>query len=420
MSRNYDWSPLGFYSDPVPGEPTVLTAQVKKYKDIAENIQSAATGLQSIVNNYSALGDFVEAFTEQADEVIGRIRKAKKKYTGFANAVESYIGPLTDARQESYDLLIHARTAHADLEEAESKLYYWRNEKWDADPADLPMIEKKIDKWEAAETTARNHLQSYGQSVYVVIGDLHAAAQRAADAIEETGDASGINDSGWVQFWEANGGWIDGVLNVLSIVAAVALVICLCIPGLNVLVGALLLIGTIIAMAMALNSVLQATAGTKSVTDAIIDVALALIPFGIGKLLRPAAKLAQAGANAAKPALMASSAAQGIRGVTAAKAATDVAEIVANAKPAWWMKALLGSADELAQIQAIKNITIGPSTLINAALKGQMWKLGLEGSPVVDVFINAGGGDLLKEGVNNLVESTPFADSNHVHQPDSW
>ena len=40
MSRNYDWSPLGFYSDPVPGVPSDLRTQVAKYKQIAADIVS--------------------------------------------------------------------------------------------------------------------------------------------------------------------------------------------------------------------------------------------------------------------------------------------------------------------------------------------------------------------------------------------
>jgi hypothetical protein len=90
---------------------------------------------------------------------------------------------------------------------------------------------------------------------------------------------------------------------------------------------------------------------------------------------------------AGKPALMASSAAQGIRGVTGPSAALAIEHLVAAAKPAWWAKIALGSADELVKIQAIRNLTIGPSTLIDDALRASTWKVLFGGSPALDLAL---------------------------------
>lgn len=410
MSRSYDWTPLGLNSDPVPGEPSVLTAQVKKYRDIASNIQNGATSLSAIVNDYASQSDFIEEFAFQAEEVIGRIKKAKTKYSGFADAVESYIGPLSTARQDSYNLLMAARSASDDLATAEYWRRHYQTEYWEAEEGDRPAIQKDIDRYEDDAADARALITSNSDELWAILSRCQAAAEAAASAIEETGDASGINDSAWVQFWEEYGGWIDGALTVLAVVAAIVLVVALCIPGVNVAVIAL--IGAIslgIAIATALNAWLQVSAGTKSITDAIIETALALIPFGIGKIIKPAAAVVQAAMRAGKPAMIASSQALHISGVTGPVAAARIAELVAKATPAQWLKPLLGSADELAQIQAIRGITRGPSTLINAALDGQMWKLALDGSPLADAVLGATGisdkvQDVLQDGANNAVE----------------
>jgi len=385
MSRNYDWSPLGFYSDPVPGEPSTLTTQVAKYRAIATSIQDSATNLTAIINNYASQSEFVEAFAEQAEEVIGDIRKAKKKYSGFANAVDSYIEPLREGRRASYQLLLQAQSGDSDLATAEKWQRYWQQEWYDADPADQPDIQKKIDRYEDDAADARLALQGLYSQITDIVAAVHTAAKAAADAIQETGDNSGINDSGWTQFW-TNNQWISKLVDVLAVIAAVALIVALCIPGLNVLVGAIILIGTIIAAVSALIAVMEATAGTKTWGEAIFAVALAILPVA-GTFLKPAAAAVRAGMAAGKPALMASSAAQGIRGVTGPSAALAIEHLVAMAKPSLLSKILLGSADDLARMQAIRNLTIGPSGLIDDALRGSTWKILFGGSPAVDLVL---------------------------------
>lgn len=385
MARNYDWSPLGFYSDPVPGEPSTLTTQVAKYRTIASNIQASANNLTAIVNNYASQSEFVEAFAEQAEDVIGDIRKAKKKYTGFANAVDSYIEPLREGRRASYALLLQAQNGDGDLATAEKWLRHWQQEFYDADPADQPEIQKKIDRYEDDVTDARAALQGLSTQIMDIVATVHTAARAAADAIQESGDNSGINDSGWTQFW-TNNQWISKLVDVLAVIAAVALIVALCIPGLNVLVGAIILIGTIIAAVSALIAVMEATAGTKTWGEAIFAVALAILPVA-GTFLKPAAAALKAGIAAGKPALMASSAAQGIRGVTGPSAALAIEHLVARANPSIVAKIFLGSADELAKIQAIRNLTIGPSSLIDNALSGSTWKVLFGGSPALDLAL---------------------------------
>lgn len=423
MTRNYDWSPIGFYSDPVPGVPSDLRTQVARYKAIATNIGDGATNLQAIIDNYASQSEFIDAFAEQAEEVIGRIRKAKKKYTGFAEAVESYIGPLSTARSDSLALLQSAQTAQSDLAYAEkwAEIYY-RDLQEATDPADQASITRKLNRQEDDANDARAILSSATSQIWTIIEICHAAAKAAADAIQETGDASGINDSAWVQFWEEYGDTIDTIVNIIGWVGAALVIVALFVPGLNVLVlgsmSLIFLIGAAIALIQVANAVCQATAGTKSIQDAVIEIALAVIPVGIGAAFKPAASALKAGEAAASQTLWGSIGGQGIEGFTHAMAGESIEALIKGGQASVLERLLVGGADDLAKLAILQESSLtlaGTAGHAGEVIAGQMWKFALEESPLLTPFMD----EFVIDPVVNALGDSILGD-NFVKQPDTW
>lgn len=423
MARNYDWSPTGYYSDPVPGVPSDLRTQVTKYKNIATNISTGANNLQAIINNYASQSEFIEAFSEQAEEVIGRIRKAKKKYTGFAEAIEGYIEPLATARRDSYNLLLAAQTAQSDLAYAEKwAAIYYQDLLEETDEAEQTRITKKLNKQEQDAADARDVLTNANNQMWQIVDTCHKAAKAAADAIQETGDASGINDSAWVQFWEEHGATIDTIVDIIGWVGAALVIVALFVPGLNVLVlgsmSLIFLIGAAIALIQVANAVCQLTAGTKSVQDAIVEIALAVIPVGIAAAFKPAASALKAGQTAATQTLWGSISGQGVEGFTQAAAGEIIENMIKGQTAGVMERLLVGGADDLAKLALLQESSLtlaGTAGKAGEVIAGQLWKFALESSPLIQPFID----NFVIEPVVGAVSDSVFGDD-YVSQPDTW
>jgi hypothetical protein len=377
MARNYDWSPVGLGTDPIPGDPVVLRDEATKYKSVAESITEAATNLRNIANTGDASGEFVEAFATQANEVADRISKAEIKYTGLADALREYAGPLEQFQQDSVTILNRAINASSVAADGAKWEQHWTRELLEPNltPADTERIQKQLDQaiqdrqeGESGASVARADLEQLGF-------DRDQAAHAAAQKIQQTGDECGINDSGWdnwVQFWEENDELIDNIMKYAAMVGAVLAVVAMFVPGLNVIVGGIILAITI---ASVLNAVAQVSAGTKPLAEGILDVALALVPLGLGKLAKGAVSTATSAAARTTTSSMAS---QGVRGWTNARALTTVNQELASVTPTLLQRFLSTEALELAKLQAIQKMALtvsGGAGNAGVVAQAQMWKL---------------------------------------------
>ncbi|MEO7123105.1 MAG: hypothetical protein ABI400_08335, partial [Lacisediminihabitans sp.] len=207
----------------------------------------------------------------------------------------------------------------------------------------------------------------------------NSAAGIAADAIEEIEDSGKLKDSGWSKFWEQNGGWIGDVVDAIGKVAAVLALVAILIPGLGEVVLAIIAVVAIVSMVLTVvNAICQMSAGTKSIGAGIFEIAMAVIPFGAGKVLGAVGKSASKGVEeAAAATLKTSKAAQGIRGFTQSKAVSEVDDLLRNVKPTLLQRWLSNDAEGLAKMQALGKADLtagGASARIAGMADKNLWK----------------------------------------------
>lgn len=415
MARSYDWSPLDIYDDPIPGSPSTLRDEAKKFRAVADSIANTATQLRSLARASNSVGEFADEFKVQAEEVADRITKAKKRYKGFAEALNDYATPLGKVQSDSVAALNRAITARSNISSAAALEKQWRKELEEPDlsAADIKHYQKLLDKATNDRVEAESEIYYAKNDLQDVIYERDSEAQKAANAISKVGEDSGINDTGWdnwVQFWEENGEWIDTVVTIIGYVAAAFVIIALFVPGLNILVGGVIglvmLVSVIAAGLTILNAVCQASAGTKSVNQAVIEVGLALLPFGIGKLASPGAKAGEQllgeAIEAGSRTVVASSAAQGVEGVTRSVAAEAIEAALAN------RVGDLAKLQELARLGLTVSDGVGPT--VRALLGTKV------GEMVMAEVMKEGGWFFLEQAIDQIELPNPWV----LEQQTSW
>lgn len=379
MSRSYDWSPLDLGIDPIPGSPAVLRAQATKFRNVAENIAEAARQLRAIANTCEATGEFVEEFAVQANEVADRIGKARKRYDGFADALYNYAAPLERVQSNSVAALTRAINGRKSASSAQYWVTHYKSElrEPNLEATEIARLQKLLDGAEQDKAEADSEVYYAKLDLEGVVIERDREATAAANAINQVGEDSGINDTGWdnwVQFWEENGDLIDNIVSVIGIIAAIFVVVALFVPGLNLIVGGvigLVMLVSVIAAGLAVvNAICQASAGTKSINEAVIEIGLAVIPFGLGRFVPKAgaAQLLDDAVNAGIRSTVASAAGQGVEGVTRTLAAEAI-------------EAVLGRvSDPLAKLQLLAklNLTLdGVGPTVRAILGDQVMSMAL-------------------------------------------
>lgn len=356
MSRPADWSILNHWSDPVPGSPSGVERASKRYLTIADSIADAKLTILGVFDNDELVGDSIDAVREVALDVADRIGRAKERYVGVGNALAVYVQPLEDAQRDSENILNAAIAARDERDYAEGRVYYWERELDEAvaaqDTARSTKAEDKIEQWRGELYGASNTINSAVQNLQAVIDARNAAANRAADAIEKVENTGGLNDDFWnnVDQWFEENPWINEAITIAGYIAAALAIVAMFVPGLNLIIA--IVIGVIIA-ATVLNAVLQAMTGNKPWGQALFEIAMALIPLGVGKVL---GKAFTAIASKVKPAAIVSLIKSGNRlanGTTADDALLTIANQLAGKKP--WLQ---GDAGMLADAALLAKMTL--------------------------------------------------------------
>ena len=321
MNRPVDWSSLDRYDDPVPGDWSQVSRDAIGYGQIADSIEQAKKDLIRVFQEEQLKGDAIDAMKEVALEVADRIGRAKTRYRGVADALAVYATPLHDAQDQSVAILSRANSSRNERDDAQVRATYWQNE-WTsrrysgAPQADIDEAERLWHYWQG-------QLQQFAQEIHAAIIALSevierrdTAANTAAAAISEVENSGDINDDFWddVDQFLTDNPWIDTVINIASIVAAVLAVVAMFIPGLNLLV---LVVSIAVAAAVVANAWAKAGTGRISLAEAIVTTALAVIPFGIGKVFSGFSAAARTGmTSTAATSIMRSAAGSGVSGIT--------------------------------------------------------------------------------------------------------
>ncbi len=334
MSRPTDWTALQQWDDPIPGDWQKVKTSATRYSGIAEAILAAKADLLAVCEDGWMEGDAIDAVREVAVQVADRIGRAHERYQGVATALAGYVEPLRSAQDASVSLLDQAESQRTDRNYARGRVDYWTDELnrlmyQGGDPQDAEEARQKLTYWLGRVSTAESDLWGLISQLNAVVAERDAAANAAADAIEDVESSGGLNDDVWDdvdQFLAEHGELIDQILTIAGYIAAALAVIALFVPGLNLLV---LGVGIAIAAATILNVAAKVTTGRISIVEAVLTTALALVPFGVGKILGNAAKgPMNALRDVASTSVMRSAAGAGASGVTKAQALQIVDELI--------------------------------------------------------------------------------------------
>ncbi|GHB56097.1 hypothetical protein GCM10010377_54070 [Streptomyces viridiviolaceus] len=293
--RPVDWQPL-CESDPVPGDPEEIRAEVKHMISVAEKLRDQAKNLKAISDEDTLKGKYVKRLREESGTLEKHMREVAGRYERVHGHLTKWSNELEDFQSDADKLLRQAKEKQEEVEADKAK-------KAASEDKDVPHASP------SGTSPADDPLQPYRTRLHTLTGNRSTRANHYAGKIRD--EIDDVIEDSW---WDDVKGWahdyadeIKAFIDGLGWVATVAGFLALAIPGLNLLV-----LG-IAALTIGLRLLLVAS-GDASWTDVIFDVVGGLLVVGG---LGAAAKLAS-GAKATVGAAQAARTAglkQGLRGV---------------------------------------------------------------------------------------------------------
>ena len=282
--RPSDWQPL-CDSDPVPGDPEEIRAEVTHMVAVAEKLRDQAKNLQAISNEDKLKGKYVKRLREESSTLEKHMREVASRYERVHGHLTTWANELEDFQTEADKVLRRAKEKQDEVEAEKAK---------EANSGD-----KEAPK-PSASGTDHDPFVTYRNQLNTITGDRDSRASHHEVKIRaEIEDV--IEDSWWddVKGWvHDNADWIKTVLDGLGWIATIAGIVAIWIPGLNLLV-----LG--IAVLTILTRSLLVASGDASWTDLAFDVG-GLLLMGIGRggliALKGANKTAAAAAQASRTA----------------------------------------------------------------------------------------------------------------------
>ena len=296
--RPVDWQPL-CDSDPVPGDPEEIRAEVKHMVSVAEKLREQAKNLKAISDEDTLKGKYVKRLREESGTLEKHMREVADRYERVQGHLTTWSNELEDFQSDADKVLREAKEKQGEIETEKKK-------EAASTGKDTPQP--------SVSGTDHDPLQSYRNRLNGITGDRDTRANHHAGKIrDEIEDV--IEDSPWDDFkgWiHDNADLIKAFIDVLGWIATVAGFVALAIPGLNLLV-----LG--IAGLTILLRLLLVASGDATWTDVIFDVVGGLLVVGgIGA----ASKLAS-GAKATVGAAQAARTAGLSRGLSGVKGILD-------------------------------------------------------------------------------------------------
>lgn len=280
MSRPVDWAPLATH-DPVPGDPDAVVAVARRHGDLAAELEAQARSLRQLSTAEGWDSGAGRVFASSAQDLAGRLHRARRRYSVVAEALGAYAPKLRQAQAEADAALKQAIAEQA---------------------ADQHDRQGQLDVAGSDLQRARNRLRA-AQQARDAAG--RTAQRRIQDAVSHDGLKDGLWDrigdglaDGWHGFanwfghnWDSFTSWVHEQAGVLkwiadkcSLIATVLSVIAIVIsfiPVLNVLSPFLLAAAAALTVIALVCHLMLAASGDGSWVEVGIDV-IALATFGMG------------------------------------------------------------------------------------------------------------------------------------------
>ena len=267
----YLWEPLGWDTDPVPGDPQEISQEARLLTAVANQVQEQIAALRKIASDQVNVGAVPDKIRSAASALAGSLEAVAARYQKVSSALTGWVAELEQAQAMSIRALNAAEAPYARLKQA-----------FVPSPGDSlhPLtMQKDMQAYRSATQRAQGELDAAIALLNQATSLRDAQAGYYAGIINSASSDS-LADSWWDRFesWVSDYAWlIKDICTGLEILATVAAVLALMLTG----VGWVVMLGlALTAVALVGRAVLAAT-GNGSWTDFLIDAA-ALVTFGLG------------------------------------------------------------------------------------------------------------------------------------------
>jgi hypothetical protein len=273
----YQWEPLGWDTDPVSGDPQVISAEAAELLQTARRVGGQIAALRKISADGTQIGQTPDVLRSSASSLAGQLTKVAARYQNVAAALRGWGPELEQAQLMSLQALDQAEIPYAKLHHQTAlpsgpNLTAAQKDELAAHQASMRQAQEQLDAAKAQLNRA------------ISLRDTQAAYYQSK-INNATSDGLTDHESVWDHFenWVASNAYlIRDICTALEVVATILAVVALFIPGLDI-VGFLLLAGMYLTGAALLGRVMLAVTGNGSWFDVAMDV-IALASFGVGKL----------------------------------------------------------------------------------------------------------------------------------------
>jgi hypothetical protein len=305
MSRpaDYEWRPLGWDTDPVPGDPGRISQEAAHLASVANTLRSQISALRNISSDNTEVGEHADKIRSAAQGLVTSLNKVEVRYETVAEALNGWIPELENAQQLSIQALNQAEGPYAKLQNTPVPnipgMTQGLNGQWSLNPLMTVTSAQKteFDNYQQAMNQAQNEL-SDAQTLLTRAINTRDTQQAIYAAKINAAINDGLKDSFWERFenwvesgWDdfthfvaENAGIIRDICEVLEIVATILAIVAIFVSGGTLL----LLIGAILTGIALIGRVMLLASGKGSWLDVLMDV-VALVSFGatewLGKAL---------------------------------------------------------------------------------------------------------------------------------------
>jgi hypothetical protein len=309
----YQWRPLGWTEDPVPGDPAAISEEARHLASVAAQITDQVSTLRQIAADGTEIGAHADTIRSSAGSLATELDKLVGRYQKVSSILDSWVPDLEQAQSMSIQALNEAEGPYQQLNQTVA-LPSGSNM--------TPQEQQEVQRYHNAMQQAQGQLADAQALLNKAIALRDSSGASHANQINNAcNDGMRDHHSIWgsvesfltrqwswlTKNWSQIVGDICTVLEVLATIAAIAaFILAQFVPLLDIVADATLaalvdglVLGGTIATAYALTGrVLLAATGHGSWMDVAVD-AFALATFGVGRLAGGAARAMVPGAEAA-------------------------------------------------------------------------------------------------------------------------
>ena len=301
----YQWQPLGWTEDPVPGDPAQISQEAQHLASVAAQITDQVSALKQIASDGTEIGAHADAIRSNAGGLATELDKLVGRYQQVSSILDSWVPDLEQAQSMSIQALNQAEGPYQQLHQTVA-LPSGSNM--------TPAEQQEVQNYHNAMQQAQGQLADAQALLNKAIALRDSSGASHANQINNAcNDGMRDHHSIWgsvESFFSRQWSWVTSnwsqivgdlctVLEVLATIAAIAaFILAQFVPGVDVLVDALVLGGMIATGAALSGRVLLAATGHGSWLDVAVD-AFALATFGVGRLAGLGARALVPGAEAA-------------------------------------------------------------------------------------------------------------------------